>query len=54
VVVVEGARELESHDDEELDLLEIFGGLENQRLACCARVKAGAGLVVLRAARDDE
>jgi ferredoxin len=54
VVVLEGARELESHDDEELDLLEIFGGLESQRLACCARVKAGRGLVVLRAARDDE
>jgi ferredoxin len=54
VVVLAGPRELEPHDDEELDLLEIFGGLANQRLACCARVRPGAGLVVLRAARDDE
>ncbi len=54
VVVVEGAGELESHDDEELDLLEIFNATATQRLACCARLKAGSGLVVLRPARDDE
>ncbi len=54
VVVIEGAHELESHDDEELDLLEIFNATQAQRLACCARVRAGSGLVLLRPARDDE
>jgi ferredoxin len=54
VVVMEGARELEPHDDEELDLLEIFNATASQRLACSARIRPGAGLVVLRPARDDE
>ncbi len=54
VVVLDGAGELESQDDEELDLLDIFRVTATQRLACCARVKPGAGLVVLRPARTDE
>ena len=54
VVVLEGQECLHSHDDEELDLLDIFRAPPTHRLACCAKVKAGTGLVVLRAAREDE
>jgi ferredoxin len=54
VVILEGQEALDSHDDEELDLLDIFRAPPTHRLACCARVKAGAALVVLRPARDDE
>ena len=54
VVILEGGNELQSQDDEELDLLEIFRAPPSHRLACCASVKPGDGLVVLRAVREDE
>ncbi len=58
VVILEGASELLPPEDEELDVLDIFGSdpaaATPQRLACCARLKRGDTLVRLRPVRDDE
>jgi ferredoxin len=54
VVVLEGMTELEPPEDEELDVLEIFAAPANHRLACCAKLKPGLGLVRVRPVRDDE
>ena len=59
VVVLDGASELSPAQDEELDVLDIFGASEAssatpQRLACCAQLERGRALVRLRPVRDDE
>ena len=54
IVILEGQEAIHSHDDEELDLLEIFRAPPTHRLACCATLKPGNALIVLRPARDDE
>ena len=58
VVILEGASELLPPEDEELDVIDIFGGTATgdtpQRLACCARFKQGETLIRLRPVRDDE
>ncbi len=58
IVILEGASELLPAEDEELDVIDIFGGTATgdtpQRLACCARLKRGETLVRLRPVRDDE
>jgi 2Fe-2S ferredoxin len=56
VVVLEGGAFLTEAEDEELQVLDAFGVTpKKQRLACQAKVSAGAiGLVRLRPVRDDE
>jgi 2Fe-2S ferredoxin len=58
IVILEGASELLPPEDEELDVIDIFGGTATgdtpQRLACCARLKRGEALIRLRPVRDDE
>ena len=54
IVVLDGGAELEIPEDEELDLLDIFGAPKNQRLACCARLRAGPGIVRVRPVTEDE
>jgi ferredoxin len=55
VAVVEGADQLESPADEELDVLDAFNMKAPKfRLACQARLKPSATLVSLRPVRDDE
>ena len=55
VVVLEGGGLLTEAEDEELQVLDAFGVTpKKQRLACQAKVNAGAGLVRLRPVRDDE
>lgn len=43
IEVVEGGDLLEPPSDEERELLELLGGPPNNRLACQARVRRGAG-----------
>jgi 2Fe-2S ferredoxin len=51
--VLEGADLLDAPRDEELDILDIFGDDPGRRrLACQARVSAGAGRVRVRAVAD--
>jgi 2Fe-2S ferredoxin len=51
--VLEGADLLEPPRDEELDVLDVFGDDPlRRRLACQARVRAGAGRVRLRPVDD--
>jgi 2Fe-2S ferredoxin len=51
--VLEGADLLDAPRDEELDILDIFGDEPGRRrLACQARVGAGAGCVRVRAVMD--
>lgn len=50
IVVTEGAELLEEPGEEEEDLLDLLDGPDNSRLACQARVKAGAGTVRIRPA----
>jgi 2Fe-2S ferredoxin len=53
VDVLEGASLLEAARDEELDILDIFGDdPARRRLACQARVRAGVGLLRVRAVDD--
>lgn len=55
VVVLEGGSLLTEAEDEELQVLDAFGVTpKRQRLACQAKVASGAGLIRLRAVRDDE
>lgn len=55
VVVLEGAELLLDAEDEEMDVLDAFGGRPpRQRLACQAKLASRAGTVRVRPARDDE
>lgn len=49
VEVMAGAEFLEPPSEEEAELLAVLGGTSAHRLACQARVRAGEGLVQLRA-----
>jgi ferredoxin len=49
IEVVEGAGFLEPPEEAEEELLDILAGDGTTRLACQARVKAGAGLIRIRA-----
>jgi ferredoxin len=54
IAVLDGAELLDPPGDEELDILDIFGDEPGpRRLACQVRVRAGPGLVRVRAADDD-
>lgn len=51
VEVLEGAELLDPPADEELDVLDIFGDdPKKTRLACQAKIKTGAGRLVIRPA----
>ena len=52
IEVLEGADLLEPPREDELDVLDVFGGAERHRLACQAVVRPGPGLLRVRAARD--
>ena len=55
IVVLEGADQLEGADDEELDVLDVFGNVPpGFRLACCAKMLSGSGVLRLRPVTDDE
>jgi 2Fe-2S ferredoxin len=55
VVVLEGAEHLTDPEDEELDVLDVFAVAPPRfRLACQARLRAGAGCVRLRPVTDGE
>ena len=50
VEVLEGAENLDTPEDEELDVLDAFGQAPpKHRLACCAKMKAGGGTVRVQA-----
>ena len=49
IEVLEGAALLDPPKEAEEELLDILGGEGNARLACQARVKAGPGLIRIRA-----
>ena len=49
IEIVEGAELLSDPEEQEEELLEILGGEGDSRLACQARVKAGPGLIRIRA-----
>jgi 2Fe-2S ferredoxin len=49
VAVLEGAEWFEPPAEEEAELLQLLGGEGPHRLACQARLRAGDGLVRLRA-----
>ncbi|HEX2735425.1 MAG TPA: 2Fe-2S iron-sulfur cluster-binding protein [Polyangiaceae bacterium] len=48
IEIVEGAEHLEPPNDYERELLEILAGPPENRLACQARVRAGAGVLKVR------
>ena len=48
-----GATSFEPPSDEERDVLDLFDAPPNHRLACCAGVRPGTGLVRLRWVADD-
>ena len=50
IEIVEGGDLLEPPEDVERELLHILGGPPNNRLACQARVRAGAGCIRLKPA----
>ncbi len=50
IEVLEGQELLDAPEPAEVELLELLGGPENNRLACQARVRAGAGLVRIKPA----
>lgn len=53
IEVLEGQAELLPPDDEELDVLDaIDAEPPRYRLACCAKMKPGAGIVRVRAQND--
>jgi ferredoxin len=52
VEVLAGASLLEPPAADELEILDIFDSTTTHRLACQAKVRAGAGLVTLRSAED--
>lgn len=55
IVVLEGAHLLAEAEDEELQVLDAFGQTPPDRRLCCqAKALAGAGIIRVRAARDDE
>ncbi len=55
IVILEGADQLDAADDEELDVLDVFGNLPPAfRLACCAKMRAGTATLRLRPVTDDE
>ncbi len=55
IVILEGANLLAEAEEEELQVLDAFGQAPpHRRLACQAKMVAGAGIVKVRAARDDE
>ena len=55
LVVLEGAQLLAPAEDDEIQVLDAFGQAPpDRRLACQAKLANGAGLVRVRAARDDE
>jgi 2Fe-2S ferredoxin len=55
IVILEGAGELLTPEDEELDLLEVFGATpDKQRLACQAKMKKGLGLLRVRPVTESE
>jgi len=54
IVVLEGAEVLLPPEDEELEILDVFGNKPNQRLACCAKMKNGGGAVKVRPVADHE
>jgi ferredoxin len=53
IVVLEGHDLLLPPEDEELDVLDVFGDSPpKRRLACCAKFKAGAGQIRVKSAED--
>ena len=50
--VAAGADLLAAPEDEELDILDVLGAPKTHRLACCLKLKAGPGLVVLKPVND--
>ena len=55
IVVLEGADQLTPPEDEELDLLDVFGATpDKQRLACQAKMRPGAGKLRVRPVTDSE
>src|SRR5688572_2169805 len=53
IEVLEGADALLPPEDEELDVLDAIASRPPRfRLACCAKLRPGAGLVVVRAQND--
>jgi 2Fe-2S ferredoxin len=53
VEVLEGAHELLDPEDDELDVLDIFASPPTHRLACCAKMRTGRGLLRIRPVDDE-
>jgi 2Fe-2S ferredoxin len=55
IVVLEGADQLHAPEDEEADLLDVFGAApDKQRLACQAKMRKGLGVLRVRPVNDSE
>ena len=54
MVVLEGGDQLQPPEDEELEILDVFGNKPNQRLACCAKLNAAAVSIRVRPVADFE
>lgn len=55
LVVLEGANELLPPEEDELDLLDVFGATpDKQRLACQAKIRPGEGKLRVRPVTDQE
>jgi 2Fe-2S ferredoxin len=55
IVILEGPDQLMPPEDEELDLLDIFGATpDKQRLACQAKMKKGLGVLRVRPVNESE
>src|SRR5438128_592222 len=53
IEVLEGASELTAPEDDELDVLDLFGlSPDNHRLACQAKMRPGTGTLRVRAVGD--
>ena len=53
VEIITGAQLLAPPQADELDVLAAFGNLPNHRLACCAQVLEGSGVIELRVAEEE-
>jgi 2Fe-2S ferredoxin len=53
VDVLEGLTELEPPEDDEASVLAVFADPPTRRLACCAKMRRGLGVLRVRAVDED-
>jgi ferredoxin len=53
VIVLTGGELLELPEDDEVEVLDVFGAELDERLACQAKIRPGPGLIQLRWIEDE-